>query len=244
MARARRQWRFPWVEAISGVLLGLVIGAIAAIALGQHLAGVTTSPVPLPDSWTYRYNVQSLLVVAVIGAVIVPLGFVWRTERQFFNYLIIGSGLGVLLLGTTYLALEKIEVTPNGVVHRSWWGLYRIELKFAEVRQLRNVHHHRPWRRNSQWDSLQYGMDDGSQGTLCSNTTRNRLFFWAKLHILQSAGQHGVEITHEHDYGQSGTSPGQPADLSTTQRRSAAETPPAGRHARRTTGRTAAGSQP
>lgn len=199
MTRSRRAWRFPWVEAVPGLLLGLGCGATLAIDLGQLFAGVTTSPVPFPDSWTYRYNTPSLLVMAILGGVVVALGIVWSAERQFCNYLLIGSGLGGLLLGTSYLALEKVEVTPDAVVYRSWWGLSRVELKFAEWRQLRIVHHVRPWRRNPHWESLHYQLHGGREGTLCANTDRSSLFFWAKVHLRHSAGKQGVEIRHEHD---------------------------------------------
>jgi hypothetical protein len=107
----------------------------------------------------------------------------------------------VLLLGTSYLALEKVEVGPDAVVRRGWWGLFRVELKYTELRQIRTVQHHRPWRRSPHWESLHYQTRDGHDGTLCESTNRSGLFFWAKIHLLQSAARRGVEVRHEHDYG-------------------------------------------
>jgi hypothetical protein len=179
----------------------LVIGATVAIALGQRFVGVTTAPVPFPDAWTYRYHTPSLLVMAVLGGVTGALGFVCRAERQFVNYLLIGNGLGILLLGTSYLAAEKVEVAPDKVVYRSWWGLSQVELELADLHLLRDVKHHRPWRRNPHWESLHYQTHDGRQGTLFGETNRSRLIGWANHHLLHSAGKQGVEIRHEYDYG-------------------------------------------
>ena len=88
--------RFPWVEAVPWLVLGMVIGAVAAIHFGRMLSGVTTAPIPIPDSWTYRYKGLSLVVIAVIGMAVAAAGLVWRAERQFVNYGILGAAWGSL----------------------------------------------------------------------------------------------------------------------------------------------------
>jgi hypothetical protein len=202
MARSRRTSWIPWREAVPGMLLGLAIGAAAAILIGPSIAGVTTAPAPFPDSWTYRYTALSILVVAVLGIIVAVAGLFVPTERQFYNYAVVGTGLGIVLLGTSYLALEKVEVTQDAVVVRGWWRLTGGELKFDQMRQIRVVHHqHRGWRRRHS-ESLHYEMRDGSEGTLHGRNSRTRAFFWAKLHLLHAAGKRGVEIKREHDNGE------------------------------------------
>jgi hypothetical protein len=197
MLRSRRTKRqpsgrvFPWREAVPGLLVGVVAGTFFAIAIGQQLSAAT-SPAHLPDEWTYRYTGGSLLVVFLVGAAVVAAGVVLASERQFWNYVAVGVGAGIAVLGTTYLSREKVEARPDGAAYRTWWGLPRTEVVYADLEVIQELRHSRPGKRERR--SLHYETKDGRREVFFGAVDRSRLMFWATVHILRSAAAHGVQI--------------------------------------------------
>lgn len=196
--KKRQTLRFPWEEFIPGIVLGLILGATIAIVMGSRLAVVVTPPPPFPEEWTYHYSALSLLVMVIVGVMVLGLGFIWRTDRQLWNYLIVGTGLGIGILGTSHLAMERIELTEDGFAHRGWWGLSGTAFRYDELQSLGDVYHTRQsWSRRRSYHSLHYQLQGGTKQTLCSNTNRSTLFTRARLHLGHAVGKHGITIHHE-----------------------------------------------
>ena len=100
------------------------------------------------------------------------------------------------MLGTSFLAIETITVTPDEVVFRSWWGVYRDEFAFADLREFRVVHHRSG--RHSR-ETLYYQTHDGRDGLFSYRMGLHGVFFWSQVHLLQSAKKAGVEVRQEYE---------------------------------------------
>lgn len=196
----------PWIEIIPGAAAGLVLGTFLAFAAVRSVGGVTQSPVPLPDSWTYQFTGATLLATAAVGAATVVGGLLWRFDRQFLNWLVVGAGAGLAVLGTSGLALERIDIDPEGVAVRCWWGLSRTRVRFEEIQVLREIHHQRQpgFCRVARGPrvvgtSLRIVDREGVDRPLLSSSHRNRLSWWGQLHVVQAARRAGVELKKESD---------------------------------------------
>ena len=115
----------------------------------------------------------------------IVLGWRLGTDHVALNWGLVAGGTGTILLGVTWLAWEKVELTRDALTVRSWWGLYRLYLPLAEISELPEEHHQQAWRRRPQWRSLHYRMKDGRTGTLSSDIAHHPLWSATYPYLLR-----------------------------------------------------------
>jgi hypothetical protein len=186
MRRSRRPRRFRLTlghERIAGVILGALVGAWAWINLAPRFFGVHTDGDPFASAAVFTFNSWAIWTTVFIGLGAVGAAFVVAADRQFWNFGLIGAGAGLVFLAAPWLALEKLEMTPEGFSYRTWWGLATDGYAFADLVELRLHHEHRPWSRRGGRTSFHYKTKTGQQGVLCRNTWWNPIYFWASPHL-------------------------------------------------------------
>lgn len=170
-------------------LLGLGGGALLAAPLWLGLAprffGAHTEGDPFSAAAVFTYTSTALIVTVLAGLLLSGAGFVVGTDRQLWNFALVGAGAGIILFAAPWLAGEKLEMTPHGFAYRSWWGLSTTRHDFADLAALRIQHHPRPWSRHGGLFSVECKTKDGAESTLCSDTHQSPLWFWAAPHLMR-----------------------------------------------------------
>jgi hypothetical protein len=122
---------------------------LAAVAVLFALVGVdvltsihwTPRTVALPDGEAVYYPWRVVWLVAGAGVVLVAVGFILGMERQFHNWLVVAVGVGLLTLGTSYVAMERVAITDDGFSTRRWWGLRAHTWHFDDLQAVTVVTH-------------------------------------------------------------------------------------------------------
>jgi hypothetical protein len=131
-------------------------------------------------------------VVAGAGAVLVAIGFIIGMERQFHNWLVVASGVGLLTLGTSYVAMERVTVTDEGFSTRRWWGMESRSWQFDDLQAVTIVSYR--GRKAARWVTVRCqpkGMDDQ---TRAAETSVPRLLEPAQFALRQHATPKGVAV--------------------------------------------------
>lgn len=187
MAKRRRRWErwdrrdyFAW----GGAALIAILGYVAAVSILPNLFFAAVDVDKAAGTFASTYSGKCLLCVVAAAVVMGVVGWRLGTDHVAYNWGFLAGGALILVLGLPWLALEKVAATPEALVVRSWWGLYRFHLPFAQVEALPMEHHHQPWRRRSTWLSLHYRLKDGSTGTLCRDLSHHPLWSGAHPYLL------------------------------------------------------------
>ncbi len=185
----RRGPKLPHLTPMQERLAGLAAGAVLAVPLwlwiaprffGAHIEGDVFA-----SAAVFTYTNTAILVTVVLGLCLGGAGFVVGADRQFWNFALVGAGIGLLLVAAPWFAAEKLEMTPEGFAYRSWWGLANERFAFADLAELRMPHHARPWSRRGGWFSGEGKTKAGEAIPLCSDTSQNPLWFWATPHLMR-----------------------------------------------------------
>jgi hypothetical protein len=156
----RLQHRLTW-----RTLADIALAVVAAFVV----AGVTD--IVLSYHWQPRvrafgageafYNPWSAVgVIAGLGAVLVGAGFILGMDRQYHNWLIVAAGAGMLTLGTSYAATERVTITPEEFTVRRCWGLRTTQWRYDELERIVVVTH--SGRRGYRWVTVRYVRKPGS----------------------------------------------------------------------------------
>src|SRR5262249_38497202 len=111
--------------------------------------------------------------------------------RQFFNFMAVGAGAGVLLLATTWVLTEKLEVTKDHFRSHTAW-VYDWRLPYADVAEFRLQQHFEVWRKRPNWTSLHYVMQNGREGTFTSDTYWDARYTFAWPYLVRYPRAAGV----------------------------------------------------
>lgn len=188
-----RQFRFtPMQERVGGLVIGSVLGILVWLELSPRFFGVNTQGDPLGGAAVFTYNGWAVGITLLLGLIAMAAGFTVGTDRQFWNFALVGSGVGLILIAAPWLAMEKLDMTPQSFSYRSWWGLSSRQFPFADLAELRLQHHSRPWSRRANWTSVHYKTKAGEEGTLCADTWDNPLYFWAAPHLIRMSRGAGI----------------------------------------------------
>lgn len=189
----RRPDRFSLMhERLAGGVVGAVFLPWLFLWLLAPMLPTNTAGNPLDGAATFSYSVGSVLFVAAAGLGVGALGFFLGFDRQFFNWLLVGGGAGLLLFGASYLALERVAFDQKGFSVRSAWGLSRTHVAYADLNKIWMQPHHRDWGRHRTWLSLHYQTKDGQEVTLSSQLSRTPLLLHAWPHLVRTAGAKGT----------------------------------------------------
>lgn len=150
------------VQNVLAVVCALIIG-VGIIHFAMFFRGGIVET-PYGDGTAYSYPLIRIGIVAGIGVVLIVLGFRLGLDRQFYNWVFVGIGAAVLILGTSFIALERAVVTSEYFELRSWWGLSVRRWHYDDIANLRYVD--RPRRRHDISD-LQVRLHDGRRVTVC-----------------------------------------------------------------------------
>lgn len=179
-------------ERVAGAVLGAVLFPWLVLWFLGPMLPVHTAGDPLTNAATFSYGASALLLIAVLGVIVGGLGFVLGFERQFFNWLLVGGGAGLLVLGTSYLALEQVTFDPQGFSVRSAWGLSRTREAYADLNKIWMQTHQRGWGRRRTWLSLHYQTKAGEEVTLSSDLWRTPLLLDAWPHLVRTSRAAGA----------------------------------------------------
>ncbi|MCI0704177.1 MAG: hypothetical protein L0241_24230 [Planctomycetia bacterium] len=131
------------VGVIKDVILAAVMVSLCVIAVDLILSfNWTPRTVPFGDGEALYYPWSAAGVIAGISAVFLVAGFVLGMERQFHNWLLVASGAGLLILGTSYAATERVIITSEELAVRRWWVMSR-EWRYEDLDAIRIVEHRR-----------------------------------------------------------------------------------------------------
>jgi hypothetical protein len=191
----RRDRRSPLGPLVDVALAALAVGG-AALAVDLVLAfHWTPRTVSLDDGEALYYPSSAVWVIAGLGAALVVAGLRLGLDRQYHNWLLVGTGVGVLTLGTSFAARERIVITPEEVAVRRWWGLQSHGWQYNELRSITVVSHHR--RRGNRWLTVRTEWRDEARGG--EEVGAPRLLDSARLTLQTHARAKGVGVGWEID---------------------------------------------
>ena len=114
--------------------------------------------VPPGDGETLSYPASALWVVAGLGAGLVVAGLRLRLDRQYHNGLLVGTRAGLLTLGTSFAARERVVITPDELAVRRWWAFQSHSWRYDDLQSITVVSHHR--RKGRRWITLRVEVRD------------------------------------------------------------------------------------
>jgi hypothetical protein len=159
--RSRRNRRSPLRTLVDVALAALAVGG-AALAVDLILSfHWTPRIVPLGDGETLCYPASALWVVAGLGAALAVAGLRLGLDRQYHNWLLVGTGVGLLTLGTSFAARERVVITPDELAVRRWWGFQSYAWRYDDLESITVVSHHR--RKGRRWITLRVEVRDGGR---------------------------------------------------------------------------------
>jgi hypothetical protein len=175
---SRRNRRSQYGALVDVALAALAVGGAAFVVDLVLLFHWTPRTVAFDGGEALYYPTSALLVIAGIGAALVVAGLRLGLHRQYHNWLFVGTGAGVLVLGTSFAARERVVITPEEFAIRRWWGLQSHAWRYDDLHSITIVSHHR--RKGNRWVTVrieqkadggggEYGVPrllDGAQLTL------------------------------------------------------------------------------
>jgi hypothetical protein len=184
----RREVRPAWLQVWDVVLALLAVGGAALVVnlvLSFHWTPLT---VPLEDGEALYYPSSAIWVIAGLGAVLVVAGLRLGLDRQYHNWLLVGTGVGLLTLGTSFAARERVVITSEELAVRRWWGLQSHAWRYDDLQSITIVSHHR--RKGRRWVTVRIEPKNGG-GEECSVP---RLLGAAQLTLQTQARAKGVAV--------------------------------------------------
>jgi hypothetical protein len=145
----------------------------------------------LPDgTCTIGHGRANLLALLVAAGALVAVGLRYGFSRQLYNWLWVGAGVAVLLPGTAYIALERTVVTDAGFSVRTWWGVVRDDVKYADLKGVRMWMEERPpWSRRNTLRRVVFETKDGQSGYVLSGRYHGPYFVAAGSEIVLRWGK-------------------------------------------------------
>ena len=180
--------------------------ALAALAVGGAAFAVdlvlsfhwTPRTVACDDGEALYYPTSALLVIAGIGAAMVVAGLRLGLHRQYYNWLFVGIGVGVLTLGTSFAARERVVITPEEFAVRRWWGLQSHAWRYDDLNSITVTSHSR--RRGGHWVRVRCEMKGEDGQRTVEEVGSPRLLDTAQLTLQTHARAKGVAVawTQQH----------------------------------------------
>ena len=157
-----REVRPAWLK-VWDVVLGLLAVGAGALAVNLVLTfHWTPRTVPLDDGEALHYPWSAIWVIAGLGAAIVIAGLRLGLDRQYHNWLVVATGVGLLTLGTSFAARERVVITSEELAVRRWWGFHSHAWRYDDLHAITVVAHHR--RRGNRWVTVRIEQKNGGGG--------------------------------------------------------------------------------
>jgi hypothetical protein len=190
---SRRNRRSQFGTLVDVALAALAVGGAAFVVDLVLLFHWTPRTVAFDGGEALYYPTSALLVIAGIGAALVVAGLRLGLHRQYHNWLFVGTGAGVLVLGTSFAARERVVITPEEFAIRRWWGLQSHAWRYDNLNSITVTSHSR--RRGGHWVRVccESKGDDGP-GTV-EEVGSPRLLGTAQLTLQTHARARGVAVT-------------------------------------------------
>lgn len=128
-----RWWDIP----LAGFAVVLAVVGVDVLLSFQW----TPRSVAIPDGEAFHYPWRVVWLVAFAGGLLIAIGFLIGTERQFYNWLFVAVGVGLLTLGTSYVALERVAITSSNFSTERWWGIESRTRNYDELESVTMVTH-------------------------------------------------------------------------------------------------------
>ena len=181
----------PVRSLVLDVLVAAGASAAAAWVVDVVLAiHWTPQVVGLEDGEALVYPSATLWVIAGVGGVLVVAGLRLGFERQFHNWLFVGLGISVAVLGTTFAACERVEITSDRFAVRRWWGLESRAWRYEDLDAINVVSHHR--RRGNHWITIKVEPKPAAGSS--EEVRVPRLFAGAQLALQTAARSKDVRV--------------------------------------------------
>lgn len=189
----RREYRLSFFRAWDALLVGFVV--VLAVLGVDILLSIQWQPrvVAIPDGEAFYYPWRAVWLVAFAGGLLVAVGFLIGTERQFHNWLFVAVGLGLISLGTTYVATEHVTVTEKGFTARRWWGLESHGRNYDELESLTVVTHQ--GRKGAYWITVRCQQKRNGDAAPGEEFDVPRLMFACQSTLRRHAMAKGVAVT-------------------------------------------------
>jgi hypothetical protein len=184
----RREVRPAWLQVWDVALALLVVGGAALvvnIVLSFHWTPRTVS---LDDGEVLYYPSSVIWVIGGIGAALVVAGLRLGLDRQYYNWLLVAVGVGLLTLGTTFAARERVVITPEELSVRRWWGFQSHTWRYDDLHSITVVSHSR--RRGNRWVTVRIEPKNGGG----EEYSAPRVLEGAQLTLQTQARAKGVAV--------------------------------------------------
>jgi hypothetical protein len=184
----RREVRPWWLRCCD---VALAVGAVVLVTWGIDAVLSffwTPRTVALDDGEVLYYPWSAVWIIAGIGAALVVAGLRLGLDRQFYNWLFVSIGTGVLVLGTTYAARERVVITAEEFAVRRWWGLQSHAWRYDDLDSVTVVLHNR--RKEFRWVTVRVESKSGKR----EEVGVPRLIESAQLKLQTHARAKGVRV--------------------------------------------------
>jgi hypothetical protein len=160
---------------LTALMIVLCMGAVDLILSFNW----TPRTVPHGAGEAFHYPRSAVGVVAALGALCLVLGFRLGLDRQFHNWLLVVAGAGLLILGTSYAATERVIITPEELSVRRWWVLSR-EWRYDDLNAITIVEHRRG--RGQRWATVRCERKAGGSEEVGAPRLLSKTFLTLRQH--------------------------------------------------------------
>jgi hypothetical protein len=138
LPRQRRSWKLQVVDVL---LAAIAVGFVAVVVNVVLRFFWTPRQVEVDGGVALYYPWNAIWVIAGIGVVVVVAGLRLGMDRQYYNWLIVATGVALMTFGTSFAARERVVIGEEEFRVRRWWGLQSHAWRYDDLNSISIVEH-------------------------------------------------------------------------------------------------------